>query len=122
MIYLASPYMHPDLRVRERRFKAACRQAAEMLRCGVPVFLPIAYSHAIALHGLPLEWNFWERFDRAFLEACSEVWVLTLDGWRESRGVHAEIELALKLGKAVVYVEPEEQDTVPAAGDEEQKA
>ena len=105
MIYLTSPYTHPDPAVRDARFKAACRQAAEMFRCGIPVFSPIAYSHAIAAHDLPLEWDFWERFDRAFLETCSEVWVLTLDGWRESRGVQAEMELARELGKPVVLVE-----------------
>lgn len=118
MIYLASPYTHPDPAVREVRFRAACRQAAEMFRCGIPVFSPIAYSHAIAAHDLPLEWDFWARFDEAFLEVCSEVWVLTLDGWRESRGVQAEIELAHELGKPVVLVEPDAlTDQTPATAD-----
>lgn len=116
MIYLASPYTHPDPAIREARFRAAYRQAAEMFRCGIPVFSPIAYSHAIAAHDLPLEWDFWERFDRAFLEVCAEVWVLTLDGWRESRGVQAEIELAHELGKPVVLVEPDAlTDQTPVA-------
>jgi len=106
MIYLASPYTHPEAAVREARFHAACRQAAEMFRCGIPVFSPIAYSHAIAAHDLPLDWGFWERFDRAFLEVCAEVWVLTLDGWRESRGVQAEIVLARQMGKPVSFVDP----------------
>ena len=115
MIYLANPYTHPDPAMREARFKAACRQAAEMFRCGIPVFSPIAYSHAIAAHDLPLEWEFWERFDRVFLETCDEVWVLTLDGWRESRGVQAEIALAHELGKPVVLVEPDAlTDQTPA--------
>ena len=116
MIYLASPYTHPDPAVREARFRAACRQAAEMFRCGIPVFSPIAYSHAIAAHGLPLEWDFWERFDQAFLKICSEVWVLTLDGWRESRGVQAEIVLARRMGKPVMLVEPDAlTDQTPVA-------
>jgi len=105
VIYLCSPYTDSSPAVREQRYQAACRQAAEMLRCGILVFSPIAYTHGIAAHGLPLEWPFWERFDRAFLEMCSEVWVLTLDGWRESKGVQAEIALARELGKAVMLVE-----------------
>ena len=108
MIYLASPYTHPDPAVREARFQAACRQAAEMLRCGVRVFSPIAHTHPIAAHGLPPEWDFWAEYDRAFLEMCDEVWVLMLDGWRESRGVRAEVEIAVSMGKSVVYVEPDE--------------
>ena len=77
-----------------------------MLRHGVPVFSPIAHTHPIAAYGLPMEWAFWEAQDRAFLEACSEVQVLMLDGWRESKGVSAEIALASELSKPVLYVEP----------------
>lgn len=117
MIYLASPYSHPDPAVREARFQAACRQAAEMLRCGILVFSPIAHTHPIAKYGLPLEWARWEKYDRIFLEMCSEVWVLTLDGWQESKGVQAEIGIARELGKPVVFVEPERamNDRTPVA-------
>jgi len=115
MIYLASPYTHPDPAVREARFRAACRQAAEMVRCGIVVFSPIVHTHPLASHGLPQDWAFWREYDRAFLEMCSEVWVLTLDGWRESQGVQAEIELARELGKPVVLIEPEVlNDRTPA--------
>lgn len=105
MIYLCSPFTHSDPAVREARFRAARRQAAEMFRCGIPVFSPIVYSHAMAAYNLPLEWDFWERFDRVFLQACDEVWVLPLDGWRKSRGVQAEIALARQMGKPVVLVD-----------------
>lgn len=116
MIYLCSPFTHPDPTVRDARVRAACRQAAEMFRCGIPVFSPIAYLYAIAAHDLPLEWDFWERFDRAFLETCDEVWVLMLDGWRKSRGVQAEIVLARQMGKPVVFVEPDAlTDQTPVA-------
>jgi hypothetical protein len=117
VIYLASPYSHPDPAMREARYQAACRQAAEMLRCGIPTWSPIAYSHALTAHGLPLDWAFWERFDRAFLEICSDVWVLMLDGWEESNGVQAEIAIARELGKPVVLVEPERalNDRTPVA-------
>lgn len=107
MIYLASPYTPPDPEIREARFHAVCRQTAEMLRSGIQVFSPIAYTHALAKHGLPVEWAFWEEFDRAFLARCWEVWGLKLDGWQESVGVQAEIKLAQELGKAVVFVEAE---------------
>ena len=110
MIYLASPYTHPDPAVRQARFEAACRQAAEMMRCGIPVFSPIAHSHPVALHGGldALDLEFWERQDLHFVEACSEIWVLQLDGWQESTGLQAEIEMALSLGKPVMYVEADE--------------
>jgi nucleoside 2-deoxyribosyltransferase len=106
MIYLASPYSHPDAIVRERRFRAACSAAARLIRSGEIVFSPVAHCHAIALCGVPTDWRFWERHDRRFLEFCDEVVVLMLDGWRESVGVQAEIEIAEELGKPVRYLEP----------------
>jgi len=108
MVYLASPYAHPDPATREARFRAACRQAASLLRCGINVYSPIAHTHGIAAEGdLPTDWSFWEKFDRQYIKMCDEVWVLALDGWEESRGVQAEIALARKLGKPVVVLEPE---------------
>ena len=107
MVYLASPYSHSDLSIREERFRAACQAAAHLLRLGHVVFLPVAHPHPIAEFGLPTEWAFWERQDRGFLEHCNEVIVLTLDGWDESLGVQGEIRIARELGKPVRYLAPE---------------
>ena len=111
MIYLCSPYSHPDPTVREARFHAARAQAAAMLREGIQVFSPIAYSHSLVECGLPVEWHFWERLDRVLLEICSEVQVLMLDGWEESQGIQAEICLARELGKPVIYLKPFDDQT-----------
>lgn len=111
MIYLASPYSHPDAAVREERFDAACRATAALLRSGQPVFSPIAHTHGLVAHGLPTDWSWWEPFDREHLLRCDELAVLLLDGWRESVGVTAEIRIARELGKPVRYLAPEA--TVP---------
>lgn len=104
MIYLASPYSHADANIRQRRFEVACRAAAKLICQGQTVFSPIAHSHAICAYGVPLDWRFWERHDRRYLEACDEVVVLLIDGWRESVGVQAEIAIARKLGKPITYL------------------
>lgn len=106
MIYLASPFSHPDPMVRQARFEAACRAAAELTRQGKTVFAPVVHSYAIAKYGLPDDWKFWQRHDRRFLEACDEVLVLTLPGWEESVGVQAEIAIARELGKPVRLLSP----------------
>ena len=67
MIYLASPYSHPDPKVREARWREACRTAAFLMKGGQFVFSPIAHRHPIAEFGLPGGWEFWERFDREML-------------------------------------------------------
>ena len=107
MIYLASPYSHPDPNVREQRYQAACRATAELLRSGEPAFSPIVHSHVLVRFGLPGDWEFWQRSDRALLCRCQRLVVLTLDGWRESRGVQAEIDLAIELDLPIGYLAPE---------------
>jgi hypothetical protein len=106
LCYLASPFTHADPLVRQTRFEAACRAAAELMRQGKTIFCPVAHSFAICKYGVPLDWRFWERHDCRFLEACDEMLVLTLDGWRESVGVQAEIAIARDLGKPVRFLDP----------------
>lgn len=106
MIYLASPYSHPEVMVREQRFREACCAVATLLASGRAVFSPIVQGHPLVEYGLPTDWPFWERFDRDHLVRCDEVVVLMLDGWRESVGVTAEIRIAVELGKPVRYLAP----------------
>mgnify|MGYP002782450901 CR=1 FL=1 len=110
MIYLASPYAHPDPRVRERRFQEACRASAALLRAGVVVFSPIAHSHPIANYGLPTDWEFWSQVDREYLARCDLLAVLTIPGWRESVGVQAELQIANELGIRIIYLNPGDSD------------
>ncbi|MBX3435699.1 MAG: DUF1937 family protein [Pirellulales bacterium] len=113
MIYLASPYTHPSGVVRRHRYWEACRALAGLLRAGLVVVSPIVLGHPLVDQGLPAEWAWWEPIDRALLERCDEVLVLTLDGWEASVGVAAEIRIAGQLGKPVRYLAPEDQE--PAA-------
>lgn len=118
MIYLATPYNHPDPEVREGRFRTACNVAGYFFSRGVYVFSPIAHTHSIALtRDLPHDWEFWCEYDRQMLATCSELWVVEMDGWRESVGVAAEIEIARELGLLVKYVqyESESDDLVVVA-------
>ena len=113
MIYLASPYSHPEVMIRRQRFHAACRAAAALLASGLTVFSPIVHGHPLVDHGLPTDWPFWERFDRDHMTRCDEVVVLMLDGWRESVGVAAEIRIAGELGKPVRYLAPGDANGSP---------
>jgi len=115
MIYLASPYSHPDPAVREARFHAACRQVADMLRCGIAVFSPVVYFHQLATdYALPPWECFWWALNPQLLGASDEVWVLKLDGWEKSRGVRAGMKMAKELGKPVMLIEPDPHDAQAA--------
>lgn len=106
LVYLATPYSHPDVMVRERRFREVNRVAADLMRQGVMVFSPISYTHTIAVAGdLPKGWEFWQKYDRTMLGVCCKVVVLMQDGWRESVGVQSEIAIAKEMGIPVEFAE-----------------
>lgn len=104
-IYLGSPYSHPDPEVRQQRFETVCRATAALIRQGKIIYAPIVHGHPLCQFGLPGDWAFWERYDMEFLKRCDVVAVLTLEGWRESVGVRAEIEAAKRLEKPVTYLD-----------------
>ena len=122
MIYLASPYSHPDPAIRQWRFEAACQAAGRMMREGLFVFAPVVHSHPLTRYGLPTDWEFWQRYDRAHLERCNAFVVLALDGWRESKGVQAELRIAGDLGMPLQLIDPAKvgvepmTDSAPVAG------
>lgn len=110
MIYLASPYSHPDMAIKVKRFEAAARAAAHIMnKLDRVVFAPIPMTHPMAIYGeLPGDWRFWKRFDTVYVGLCKELWVLKLSGWQESKGVLAEIAMAEEQGKNVVYLNPQD--------------
>lgn len=105
-IYLAIPYSHPDENIRIERFEKANKIASELINQGYFVYSPISHTHPIAMAGtLPLGWGFWQRYDTTFLEWADEIHVVKMDGWKQSKGVAAEIEIMKSMGKPVQYIE-----------------
>ncbi len=108
LVYLATPYSHPELLVMSERFGKVNKAAAKLMREGLHVFSPISHNHPIAVdHELPTGWDFWESYDSAYLRCSHRMIVLKLDGWESSVGVSAEIKLAKALGLEIEYMEPE---------------
>lgn len=105
MIYLASPYSHPDLDVMEERFARTALVAAALIKSGKLVFSPILHYHSLKLVGeLPGTFDFWREHDAWFIEKCEEFYVLMLDGWEKSIGVEAEINIVKSLGKSITFL------------------
>lgn len=100
--YLASPYTHPSALVREQRYLDLRDYAGPLMAMGYYVYAPILNTHPIAImYSLPMEFEWWEGFNRAFIERSAGVIVADIDGWRESRGVAHEIALGRELGLGV---------------------
>jgi hypothetical protein len=111
IVYLACPYTDISSEVREKRFHAANRAAADLIRSGHIVFSPITMSHPIdiVLAGREntLGSEFWVRFDEAFMEFCSEIAILMIDGWESSAGVLRERRFFESRGLPVRYLQPQ---------------
>lgn len=108
MIYLAVPYTHSDPNVIEERFQRVTKVAGKLLGNGEVVFSPITHCHEITkLHNLPTNWEWWMKIDREYLSKCKVLYILTLDGWENSKGVNAEINLAKEFGLDILLIDEE---------------
>jgi Domain of unknown function (DUF1937) len=112
IIYLACPYTDPDPSVRERRFHAATRAAASLIKEGHIVYSPITMTHPIDtfLTGdtTTLGSDYWVNFDEAFMDLCSEIVVLKISGWDKSSGIQREIRYFKAQGKNVRFMLPDQ--------------
>lgn len=106
LVYLASPYSHRLRSVRRRRFEDVCRVAGGLVDDGLIVFCPIAQSHPIAEHSNveAIDWDVWMDVDLTILARCTHLYVVMMDGWKESRGVTAEISFAKEHNIPITYL------------------
>jgi len=105
--YLGSPYSkYPGGIVAAHN--AVCRDAALLIRAGVPVYSPIAHTHPIAIHGGidPFDHEIWLPADKPLMDAAVGLIVLMLPGWESSRGLTYEIEEFQGKEKPIVYMRP----------------
>ncbi len=91
--YLATPYSHPDVRIREQRYKDACKITAHLIKQGYVVFSPIVHNHPIACaYNLPGDMDFWYNFDTRLLMNARKMFVADMPGWQDSKGVKLEMD------------------------------
>lgn len=118
-IYLAMPYVarnedgSQNWDIMEERYHKVTILVGKLLGEGRAVFSPISHNHNIVKHcNLPRTHEFWLNYDKEFIDWCDEVWVFTLDGWKESKGVAWEIEYATKHNKQVKFIDEEGRITL----------
>lgn len=113
-IYLAAPYstglIETSLTLRyaamARRQKLINMAAAQLISDGHVVYSPISHGCAIEPHiRTNMTHDDWLTQCRPLLMTARELRVLTLPGWRESRGVAREIEWATAAGIPVIYMD-----------------
>lgn len=109
MIYVASPFSHPDKRV---KFNRVCETARLMAKLQPqheePLYSPILHWYmASRLCALPDDAAYWESLNTQLIKASSAVIVLTIAGWKSSIGVKQEIALAKELQLPIHYFNAE---------------
>jgi hypothetical protein len=108
LLYLATPYTHPDPQIMRQRFELACIIAGELMKKGHYVFSPIAHSHPIALHStLGGAWAQWQDFCTLMVNRCDQLGIVTLSGWSKSVGIAEEAAIAAHLGKPTFLIDPD---------------
>lgn len=102
MIYVASPYSHPDSAVRQQRYEAVVAFMATLVPSRL-AFSPIMHTHDMTVrHNIAGDFATWQRYCLGMIDKADAFWVLPLEGWRESKGVAAEIDYALARGMQVL--------------------
>ena len=100
-IYICCPYSDYYYAIRQGRFVCVSEYAALLLSQGNMVFSPVTHMHPIC-NAIFMDHGF--EHGEEFMKWADEVHVYQLDGWKESKGVKSEIEMAKKLGKEVKYI------------------
>ena len=107
MIYIASPYSHPNPFVVQQRVTAVREYAAKLIMRGECAFSPIVYAHEMALaHGMGTDAKTWAVFNDKMVQAAKAMHVLMLEGYGESLGVQHEIRYAEYLSLPTTFVFP----------------
>ena len=115
ILYLACPFTHNDPAIREHRYRTSCIAAAKLMKAGIVVFNPLSHSVPINEFLSSVDSHeFWMSMDLPILRRCDELLILGLEGWRESRGVRAEMFEAMALAKPVTQIEEADIERLPA--------
>jgi hypothetical protein len=108
LVYLAGPYSHPDKAVRKNREICHSLCAVALKRQGeIDVYAPIPETTALCeLGGLTgTDWNSWRGHDLNLLSRCDEIYVMMIDGYKESLGVRGEVKFALQNDIPVKFID-----------------
>lgn len=110
LIYLASPYSHKGEFIRNMRYNLITKITGKLQDRYPYAFIgPITQSHNTApyMESPNTEFTSWAIRDLTYISRSDEMWVVMIDGWKESKGVQAEIEFASNQNIKVRYINPE---------------
>lgn len=118
LIFVDTPYGHPDPMVRALRYRQAVDICAVLIQRGYMTFSPIVHNHPITERAIWGDLSTQQRrramedFNSEMVTRCDEVFFIHLDGWNASfmsDKIRAEVE---QLGKPYREVKLEDLTTI----------
>lgn len=116
LIYLASPFSHPQLSVRKHRRLAAAGILAYYSNTESDISLYssiVHWGYVEEYYSVPIHFDYWKHHDFFMISKSNALWVLPIAGWKHSHGVQQEIEYATDLNKPVQYIQMKEIRSKP---------
>lgn len=106
-IYVASPYSKYPYG-REAACSFICAISARLIENKLPIFSPIAHSHAIAEEGQldPYSHDIWLPVCQPMIDAASVMLVVHMEGWHDSIGMRFEIDAFERANKPIWHLDP----------------
>ena len=107
--YLATPYANYDGGL-EKAYHDARLIVVSFAARGKSIYSPIVYWHPVARVSDidPIDDKIWLPLDMPFMTAAEALIVGMLPGWKQSKGVRAEIAHFEEHGKPISYYDPQE--------------
>lgn len=105
LTFISSPYTHPEPEMEAQRAIQAGDFAAYLWKeRGLIPISPIAHWHAIGKRNqLPTNAMAWVDWNKCMVQHADLMYVLCLDGWRDSLGVTYEIQIASEADIPIYY-------------------
>lgn len=106
MIFISAPYSSLYRATIEKRVEIITFYAGYLLNKGIVSISPILVGEQIMKHfNFPSDFEFWDKVCYQYLERSSSVHVLTIQGWKGSKGVTGEIEFARQKNIPIEFIE-----------------
>ena len=116
LYYVASPYTAPTTISKREQHRMMVKRYQDITRLGAKLILdydldlvlPITTSKVLREFepALGTRWDYWAKTDTNLVKHCDALIVVQMDGWKESVGVQAEIDVAKLENKLIYYLDP----------------
>lgn len=107
--YLAGPFSNPDQKIMDERKVLHAKLAVLLKNRGESIYAPIPETTCLTeLGGLSgTSWKDWREHDLNLLQRCDELYVMLIQGWRESLGVRGEVKFAIQNNIPIRFINME---------------